>query len=513
MLKHIHAPTVASAFLFVCVGIFASPCSAADNNKPSFFGWKENFYKYAPHTRREDLVQTFKTESGTDNPITYTPHSQPGTVASGRAPSLAMPTPKTQAIAPTPNQSIRNYFMQKEFTEYSNPLWNNWGPPMHGIPVRHILPHNPIPRGINPQSFEDAPYLTGATPASDLVEHCLKLGASQRIAEKLLDPSLPTAQSAYQGATQQTADAVSSEASGSFDANLNSTSSPIINVANETAATPAHANQKHRSLSHAVWIVQQMYKRFFVPLAVLLLLVGAVATQVTTFVRYSFIDSELDAGSRRPFEGLLRAVVAVFLIGAMQLIVSYFIDFGNAMTESVHQAIDSQSIKSWANQVTNPARGMTSAQIDEFNKEESTASATTRAVYGTVHALLNTTLTMLTVYQIVMVCYLLLLGPIAAAMFAWPDGVGTLFCSIFGNWLNGLSNLVLWKFWWCVILLCMSTRIQWLKDIGSYSPGSPWEPIVYTAFMVMLTYVPFGALDFRPGDMVDALLDKASKRT
>ena len=116
----------------------------------------------------------------------------------------------------------------------------------------------------------------------------------------------------------------------------------------------------------------------------------------------------------------------------------------------------------------------------------------------------------LTVYQMVMICYLYLLGPIAAAMFAWPAGVGKLFRPVFSSWLNGLTDLVLWRFWWCIILLCMATRIQWLKDIGSYNPSSEWEPLVYTAFMVMLTYVPFAALDFKPGDMVDSLLEKAA---
>ncbi len=108
------------------------------------------------------------------------------------------------------------------------------------------------------------------------------------------------------------------------------------------------------------------------------------------------------------------------------------------------------------------------------------------------------------------VCYLFLLGPVAAAMFAWPEGVGSLFRPIFANWVNALCDLVLWRFWWCIILLCMCTRINWLKDIGSYDPSSAWEPIVYTAFMVMLAYVPFSALEFRPGDMVDSLLEKAT---
>ncbi len=54
----------------------------------------------------------------------------------------------------------------------------------------------------------------------------------------------------------------------------------------------------------------------------------------------------------------------------------------------------------------------------------------------------------------------------------------------------------------------MSTRIQWLMEMGQYDPKSPWEPIVFLAFTVMLAYIPFMALDFKPGAMVDALLEK-----
>jgi hypothetical protein len=484
----------------------------AASESPSFFGWKKRFYQFAPHTGKEDLGQTFTTQSGSDRPVKYIAPVQAGIVPSGRAPSATTPAPQTQSRAPASGQSVSHPFMQREFTEYTNPLLNNWGPPTYGIPFRHTLPHDPNPAGMNPLSFTDAPYLTGATPPSDLVQHALRLAASQRTAEKILDPSLQAVQAAYLGAAQQTADAASMAAAGSFDANMISTSRPLINVANELTATPVQRNQPHRTVAQAIWIVQQMYNRFFLPLAVLLLLVGAVATQTTTFVKYTFTDTSQEQIAHRPLEGILRSVIAVFLIGGIQLTVSYFIDFGNAMTEPVKQAIDSATIASWSQKITNPTKNMSQAQIDARNSSESSAAATMRAVFGSVQALLNTALMVLSVYQLVMVCYLYLLGPIAAAMFAWPEGMGSLFQPVFSSWLNGLSNLVLWRFWWCVILLCMSTRIQWLQDIGSYSPNSPWEPIVYTAFLIMLTYVPFAALDFRPGDMVDSLLEKATNK-
>ncbi len=474
---------------------------------PSFFGQKEIFYQFAPHTRKEDLLQSFQLQPGVDGAVTYVAPVQSGTTLSGRAPTVTTPTSSTQALQVSASgEPIVHPFIQKEISLYADPLLNNWGPPIHGIPFLHALPHDPPPSGMNPQSFKDAPYLSGATFASDLVQHSLRLAAAQRTAEKILDPNLQSAEAAYQGAAQQAADATAGDAGGAFEANMNTAASALINVANEQAATPAKSKHSARTMSQAVWIVQQMHKAFFVPLGLLLLLVGAVITQTTNYVKVSFVNSSKSG----PLEGILRAFISVFLIGSIQLIVSYFIDFGNAMTATIKPVINLNSIEEWSQDITNPTRNMTAAQIDARNKSESTAGATTRVVFGTAQALLNTALMVLTVYQLIMVCYLYLLGPIAAAMFAWPEGVGTLFRPVFSNWLNGLSDLVLWRFWWCVILLCMATRIQWLKDIGSYNSGSAWEPIVYTAFMVMLTYVPFAALDFRPGDMVDSLLEKAA---
>lgn len=473
---------------------------------PSYFGVKESFYNFAPHQAREDLLPPTRTQDGSDKQFGFNPFTQAGTVPSGRAPSAQTPASETQAQMRV-KQPVPVPFIQQEFTEYSNPALNHFGGPKYPLPFRHTLPHNPVISDMNPLSFADRPYLTGA-PESDLVSHALRLSASQRTAEKLLDPSWQSSTAAYQGTMQQAADATSDDAAGGFESNLRCTSAPLINVANEMAATPTNGKQSKRSLSQAVWVVQEMYKRFFMPLALLLLLVGAVITQTSNFVGGSFLKCE-----RGPFEGILRASIAIFLIPATQLAVSYFIDFGNAMTDPIKRAVDTRSIAEWSRKITKSKVGMNQAEIDRQNRNESTQAATTRAIYGSVHAILNSALMVLGVFQLIMVCYLFLLGPIAASLFAWPDSVGNLFRPVFANWINALSNVVLWKFWWCTILLVMATRIHWLKEIGSLNLSNPWEPIVYTAFLAMLGYVPFSALDFKPGDMVDAVLEKAGRKT
>ena len=57
----------------------------------------------------------------------------------------------------------------------------------------------------------------------------------------------------------------------------------------------------------------------------------------------------------------------------------------------------------------------------------------------------------------------------------------------------------------------MCVRIQWLKDMVEYNPNSPWAGVVYTAFVVMLTYIPFMPFEFKPGAMVSSLLAKAGQ--
>src|SRR5262249_29201896 len=81
---------------------------------------------------------------------------------------------------------------------------------------------------------------------------------------------------------------------------------------------------------------------------------------------------------------------------------------------------------------------------------------------------MGNSLAILAAYQIVFMCYLFLLGPIAAAFFAWPSGVGSLFRQVFSKWLDAVVVLALWRFWWCVILAVMTQRILYVHP----NPGS-----------------------------------------
>ncbi len=138
----------------------------------------------------------------------------------------------------------------------------------------------------------------------------------------------------------------------------------FINIANQSAASGIGMNlatQQYKTIQQAVQMVQAMYKTFFIPFAILLLLPGAVMTQVKAQVTASFNLKADDATS--PFEGILRAMVAVFLIPATQLIVSYSIDVGNSLANAVIPAPmeAAMSVLAWLKQVAYSAPSSNSA--------------------------------------------------------------------------------------------------------------------------------------------------------
>lgn len=338
------------------------------------------------------------------------------------------------------------------------------------------------------------------------------------------------AQAAQQAQEQQASDASADAAEQSFSSDLIIASSSLINVANESAAMPTTTYLPIRLLSQAIWMVQQMLKHVYMPMAILLVLPGAVLTQVKCVAASGMLDLE-DEDTINPFNGILRSLIAIFLIPATQLIVSFAVDIGNSMTYEVQKYLVPMELIDWSKEQTfNPpqqnamnalmpaaaaaaaAGKMTDVSELASGVESQTASTNMMQMgFNMMNMALGFGMIILLAFQIVMMCYLMLMGPIAAALFAWPTNFGSLFSKVFANWVDAVTNLALWRFWWCVVLLCMCTRISWLKEIGQYNPNSQWEMMVFTAFMVILTYVPFMPFDYKPGEMVAKVLEKASQ--
>lgn len=487
-----------SAYAFLLFFICAHDAQA--QNSTSFIDLQSQYYSFAPDRGACDRSWQLKKQTSGGHTQQYFSQRMGG-LRDGK--SFAIESGPAAALANRVNdkQNVAHPFMQRLFTEYPDPMKNHFGPPALGIPFRVTPDHNLLIDNMNPIAFANSPRLTGAPP-SDLVSHATALNGAHRTAEALLNPSFQSQQAAFQGAVQTVGASAGSAAQDAFAANLATFKAALINVANENSGVPGASNV-NRSVQQSVWMVQQIHKSVFVPLALLLLLPGVLFTQIKAYLKNSLLASR-DEDTCSPFTGLLRAVVAVFLIPATQLIVSYGIDVGNSMTDAVQRELSLQNISSWAAQQTSSiAHTNTGFAEQRAHEQQTTLAATQDAIVGTLSLLLNYALAVLLDFQLVLICYLFLMGPIAATFFAYPSGVSKLFKPVFANWVDAITTLVLWRFWWCVILLCMSTRLQWLIQSGAYDPGSHWERLVYCAFLAMLSYVPFAPFEFKPGEMLE----------
>lgn|GEM_PF-1360227 len=510
--------SIKTKLLFLVVSLLATSAAAAQDerkgiyqdrmvNAPSFSEQQKDYFNFAKHTGREERAEALETEPGTGKTAQYDSTRHFGkieTPESRKIFPIRENTPQTNAKKPLSDQPVPHPFIQKLFTEYSNPMLNHFGPPRHPLPFRVTPDHNPYPRDLNPAAFADRPYMTGAPP-SDLVDHASTLAGAHRTAEGLLSPSYQTAQAKLQAKLQTIAEGTGDAAAQCFECALSTCSDVLINVANESASQPPSQGGE-KTLPQVAWIVQKLYKNVYLPMALLFLLPGALLTQIKSFVAI-YYKSEQDEDLNNPLTGILRGAVAITLIPAVQLAVSYSIDVGNSMTHEVEKMLHAQEVISWGQKQTTDSYNGNSAQRAEKLQSQSTSEALRETLFNGLDFLLDHAFVVLLAFQTVLVCYLFLLGPIAAAFLAWPGNIGKLFAPIFGNWMNALLLLTLWRFWWCAIVLCMATRLSWMSQSGQ--SGGEWEDLIYTAFLVMLVYVPFAPFDFRPGDMVDQLLQKA----
>jgi hypothetical protein len=301
----------------------------------------------------------------------------------------------------------------------------------------------------------------------------------------------------------------------------------LINVANEDAGSPCASDQVSKTYENAVWMVMQMYKACFLPMAILFLLPGAIITNTKTMVSFGILKNANDEDAVNPFAGIIRSMIAIFLIPATQMIVSYMVDVGNSLQLSCQPYIDIPLIMLWCqeqvqtytpDQQGSPIKDQPIVKMAPWRGKFAgmpVGGAVLESVSGLDVALqqmanecmhlLAEGLTICYAFQLVMICYLLLLGPLAAAFFAWPSVGRDLFRKAFASWVDGVVVLCLWKFWWEVVLICMTVRLQ----SGGVNPFDPFETYYLMAFMCILMFVPFNPFDFKPGSIVGKALEKA----
>ncbi len=334
------------------------------------------------------------------------------------------------------------------------------------------------------------------------------------------------AQSGLTGAAEGASEAVSDSFDPTWFQMLDLSRTSLINVGNEASGSQCSASKPVKTHANAVYLVQKAYSEIYIPVAILLLLPGAVITQTKGLVSFGILHSTNDEDTVSPFVGILRAIIAIFLIPCAQLIVSYSIDIGNSTQYEVSRHINYGNLFSYGDEqvfraplnsfpgsiVPPPAvLGKMSQGSEKAAKllNQSPASIMLQMLANSMIQSAAIGLVILCAFQITMDCYLLLMGPIAAAFYAWPGSTGSLFTKVFANWVDAVINVSLWRFWWCVVLLCMDTRLGWLgSQLEIYSL---WELLMFISFLVIMTYVPFNPFDFKPGDMVQQIMAKAEE--
>src|SRR5262249_21664895 len=114
-----------------------------------------------------------------------------------------------------------------------------------------------------------------------------------------------------------------------------------------------------------------------------------------------------------------------------------------------------------------------------------------QVVFNMAIYIFSSCLIILSGYQLIFMCYLFLLGPLAAAFYAWPamenqsSPVG-LFRGVFSNWLDAVIKLSMWRFYWMVILAIMCQRILFIKDHGETLSNLQWEVAVFICLLGLM---------------------------
>ncbi|MBX9689116.1 MAG: hypothetical protein K2X27_20575 [Candidatus Obscuribacterales bacterium] len=393
------------------------------------------------------------------------------------------------------------------------------------------LANQMVAAGIDPSEEGQEEHGSKSMQSQDLAsaaqEAHIEAALGESLAEKVPNPRgwALVAKGVQQAQNAQNADNQGNACRQNCEAAFNGMKTALINVANEEAAAPCSSNAADKTEANVIWMVQQMYKKCYVPMAVLFLLPGAVLTQVKSLVSFSILGTQ-DEDTQSPFMGIFRSMMAIFLIPATQLTVSYCIDIGNAMTDPVAQRVQVGTLMNWVNEqafatdpknnlgyipneVANDGKLAGKKASEAVQEKQNNNTVTIQNMFNTINSMLSQGLEVLNGFQLVMMCYLFLLGPIAAALYAWPAGIGSgLFKKTFASWLDGVIVLSLWKFWWCIVLLCMVVRLQ----EGNIDPTSQYEMYYFTAFMGILVMVPFQPFEFRPGEIVSHVLEKAQQQ-
>lgn len=259
-----------------------------------------------------------------------------------------------------------------------------------------------------------------------------------------------------------------------------------------------------------VW--QRIRYELFIPMAVLLLLPGAVLAQVRAIVA----QGSNIIGDVSPFEGILRSIIAIFLIPGSFLVINYGIDVSNSLTYTIadeyhrmfnsdmyqdakcaikralpinkassnrnaieppidakvvdHDVWSSMESHTLATRLLDPCVGVDESRLPD--EDVNASMMINRLLFNGTIASLGLTWNIYCAFQMVFLYYLWCMGPVSAALWVWP--VPRL-RQAFGAWVEGVIILCFWALFWNTSIFLLAA----FKGVGDTGT-------VYTCALVFL---------------------------
>lgn len=304
--------------------------------------------------------------------------------------------------------------------------------------------------------------------------------------------------------------------------------STSIGAVQATTAANSAANLERNQSAGAIEYAQQFVYNFtsdggnrwnnirdklFVPIAILLLLPGAVAAQVKVIIQQG---SPVLGEAVNPFEGIIRSIIAVFMIPGTWFVLNYGIDVSNSIALSINDKYkqvfhgdmykDAQCAHARAFQIRDPNSNENAitppdysgqgggndppswsdvekhsfdittedpckqwgsqgggGQQDRKDEHETMLNSAQRAAINAANAALCGAWAVMCAFQTCYLLYLFCMGPIVAALWVWPIDS---FRKALGSWIEGVVTICFWSLFWNTTILLMAC-FKGVSDTGT----------------------------------------------
>lgn len=251
----------------------------------------------------------------------------------------------------------------------------------------------------------------------------------------------------------------------------------------------------------------QVRDRLFVPMAILLLLPGALICQVKSIASQGLAV----LGEVSPFEGIFRSIVGIFLIPCTYLVVNYGIDVANSITftiasqyrqqfgsdmyadafcghirafpvrtpdENPGMITDQKTVmfnyfgntplarlegKTLAIKYEDPCSGLYIVPPDRNNDNVPYMVNEQRLAYNQANAAFSMAWVILCAVQQGYLYYLYFVGPVVAALWVFPSKQ---LRDAFPSWIEGVVTICFWSLFWNVTILLMAC-FRGVDDTGT----------------------------------------------